>query len=367
VPSTETKLPVGLCLPGGGAPGAMFQIAAIAALEQCIEGFEGGACEIYVGTSSGANLAAALAAGTETQRIYRAFLDPADDFFPLERKHILRMDLAQWGKTIEALVRTIGHGSKSILSRPVPAAPQVLWEELSRFYDSVPAGLFSLDAYERFLEETFVRRNVPLHFTGLRRCLRIIAHDLDTGNAVLFGAPGTEHVPIARACVASMATPPLFAPVRIGERHYFNPEPSHVSHVDVAVELGAKIVILVNPMVPVRFDGSSSDTAARSREGHTSLRDKGAMRVANQAHRIKLHGLLQASVARAREQGVKVIVIEPEAADATLLLHNPPGFAARRTVLEHSFRYTCNLVTRWIQDGNLPLTEAGWRARSSGS
>lgn len=334
----------------------MFQIAALAALEDGLAGFEGNDCNSYVGTSSGASLAAALAAGKDVQRVYRALLDPADDFFPLERKHILRMDLSQWRRPIEALVRTIGQGPRSLLSRPPPETPAALWEELSLIYDSVPPGLFTLDVYERFLEENFVRRQVPLHFSGLARRLGILAHDLDSGEPVVFGNPGTEHVPIARACVASMATPPLFAPVRIADRYYFNPGPSPISHVDVALEQGAEIVVLINPMVP---------QAGRIGRVANSLRDQGAMRVANQAHRIKLRGMLSLSVQRAREKGVRVVVIEPDPSDATLFLHNPPGFAARRMLLEHSFHYTRALLQRMLAQGELPLAEARWSQRTA--
>jgi predicted acylesterase/phospholipase RssA len=328
----------------------------MAALQDCLVGFEGNDCHTYVGSSSGANLAAALAAGKDVERIYRAFLDPADDFFPLERKHILRADLGQLRRTIESLLRIIGQGSRSLLSRPPPETPAALWEELSRIYDSVPPGLFSLDGYERFLEENFVRRTVPLHFSGLSRQLRILAHDLDSGDPVVFGAEGTAHVPIARACVASMATPPLFAPVRIGDRHYFNPGPSHVSHVDVAIEHGARVVILINPMIPIRLEPGQN------------LRDKGALRVANQAHRIKLRGILAQSVRHATEQGsARVIVIEPDPADSMLFGHNPPGFAARRALLEQSFHYTRGLLAQMLDLGQLPLEEAGWSKRNAES
>src|SRR5690606_14241004 len=119
-----------------------------------------------------------------------------------------------------------------------PPSPAALWEELARLYDSMPAGVFSLDGYERFLEDNFLRRGVPNQFRGMPANLRIIAHELDSGRPAIFGGEGLDHVSISRACIASMATSPLFSPVRIGEQHYMNPSPSQVSHVDVAAELG---------------------------------------------------------------------------------------------------------------------------------
>ena len=87
-----------LFLTGGGAAGAMYQIGALAALEDAIPGLNANAFDLFLGASSGASVAAALAAGREVRRIYRALLDPADAYFPLERKHILKMDLSEWGR-----------------------------------------------------------------------------------------------------------------------------------------------------------------------------------------------------------------------------------------------------------------------------
>jgi predicted acylesterase/phospholipase RssA len=67
-----------VCLPGGGASGAMFQIGALTALEKCLNGFSSDGFDAYIGSSSGASVAAALAAGQRAPRIYRAFLDPKD-------------------------------------------------------------------------------------------------------------------------------------------------------------------------------------------------------------------------------------------------------------------------------------------------
>ncbi len=340
----------------------MFQIAALAALEHALEGFDCSGFDTYVGTSSGASVAAALAAGQSVQRIYRAFLDPADDYFSLERRHILKMDLAEWRRTIQTAARALGHGSRSLLSKSLAPSPAALWEELARLYDSLPAGLFSLEGYERFLEENFLRRGVPNQFSNLPRRLRVLAHDLDSGAPVTFGAPGFDHVPITRACVASMATPPVFSPVRIGDSHYINPAPVQLSHVDAAVEAGAKFIIVVNPLVPLNVSYVPTGHGVRA-----SVRDKGAMWVANQANRIKLHGLLWSSIERVRERNLaKVIVVEPEPTDGTLFMHNPASFAARRAILEYSYLYTRELVGHWLERNELPLEELSWTPKSDG-
>lgn len=358
-PTTMTEqAKIALCLSGGGATGAMYQIGALAALEDGIDALSERGFDLYVGTSSGASVAAALAGGRSPERIYRAFLDPADVYFPLERKHLLKMDLGEWRRTAIAVWQTLRHGSSSLFSRGPAPSPAALWEELDRLYDTLPAGFFALDAYERFLEDFFVRRGIPNSFHLMPRPLRIMAHDLDDGAQVLFGSDGFDHVPVTRACIASMAVPPFFSPVRIGDRHYIDAGAAQNSHLDVAVSEGADVVVIVNPMVPVR--------AAQVPTGHgkkTSVRDKGLMWVMNQALRIGMHKLLHESVARVRAAGkTEVIVIEPDADDAMLFMHNPASFAARRNILEHAYRTTRARLPQWL---DVPaIRSAGFRPKA---
>jgi predicted acylesterase/phospholipase RssA len=336
----------------------MFQIGALAALEDGVEGLEERGYDLYVGTGSGASVAAVLAGGASPERMYRAFLDPVDVYFPLERKHILKTDFDEWRRTIVSAWRALRHGTASLFSRAVPT-PAALWEELDRFFDSLPAGFFSLDVYERFLEEFFVRRGIPNTFHGMPKSLRIMAHDVDSGERILFGSAGHDHVPVTRACIASLAVPPFFSPVRLGDRHYFDAGPAQVSHLDVAVDAGAEVIVVVNPMVPVR--------AASVPTGHgpkASVRDKGLLWVTNQAIRIGIHALMRESIARIEASGrADVILIEPDPTDAILFMYNPASFAARRKILEYAYRSTRAGMSRWFAEERRAFTRAGWKTR----
>ncbi len=357
--ATAAKPKIALCLPGGGATGAMYQIGALAALEDAVDGLEAHEFDVYVGTSSGASVAAALAGGRPVQRAYRSFLDPADLYFPLERRHVLRMDLGEWRRTIVTAYKALRHGGASLLARAPSSSPADLWEELDRLYDSLPAGVFSLDGYERFLEDFFVRRGVPNSFGAMPRRLLIMAHDLDSGERVLFGREGYDHIRVSRACIASMAVPPFFSPVRIGDRHYIDAGPAQVSDLDVAVDEGADVVVVINPMVPI--------SAANVPTGHgrrPSVRDKGLLWVTNQAIRIGIHALLDQTVARIQSSGrAEVIRIEPDPTDAILFMYNPASFAARRSILEYAYRTTRERVATWLADEQAAVRRAGWQPR----
>jgi NTE family protein len=352
---------IALCLLGGGATGAMYQVGALAALEDTIEGFQAHELGLYVGSNSGASVAAVLAGGRPIQRLYRALLDPADVYFGLERKHLLRIDAIEYRRVLRSAFGAVRHGVISIFDNPTAPMPSALSEELERLYDSLPAGLFTLDVYERFLEDFFVRRGVPNSFGAMPRDLRILAHDLDTGERVIFGGDGrapdgareNDHVTVTRACIASMAVPPFFSPVRIGDRQFVDPGAASIHHLEVARDEGSNMALVVNPLVPVR--------AAQVPTGHgprSSLRDKGMLWVVNQVIRVGVDAMLDHSAARV---GIPILRLQPDPADQEVYMLNPSSFAARRRILEHSYRSTRACVLRWFEEDHEALRLAGFR------
>ncbi|MEY4577985.1 MAG: hypothetical protein RL701_2688 [Pseudomonadota bacterium] len=333
---------IGLCLCGGGVTGAMYQVGCLAALEDRIEAFSAGNFDVYVGTASGAAVATAMAGGLSVQRLYRALLDPADDFFPLSRNHLLRIDVAEllrgFGTTISAARRIMSSAATNPLDVNV-------WTELERFVDSLPAGVFTLDPYERFLSEFMTRRGVSHSFAELPRPLYIVANDLDAGQRVVFGQGNLRDVPIPRAIAASSALPILYAPVRHNDRDYIDGGIGEVAHVDIAQEQGCELIIVVNPMVPVHAGASGLDVPT----GHgpkRRVRDKGALWVYEQAIRMRSEARLRTSLdaLRTSAPNTQFLVLEPKQTDATLFMYSPMNFAARRAILEEGYTSTARML-----------------------
>lgn len=348
------KAKVALCLPGGGAAGALFQVGALAALEDALEGVEVSGFDLYVGSSGGASVSAALAGGVPVQRIYRAFLDPADAYFGLERKHLLRVDFAEWRRTLPALIAAVSEGAGGLMARGALPPPAALWEKLDRLAEALPGGLFTLEGYERFLDEFFIRRGVPNGFFAMPRALRILAHDLETAELVQFGTGDLASVPVTRACIASMAIPPFFSPVGIGDRWYVNPGAGQVVHLDVALADGADVMVVVNPLVPL---------AVPQREGERSLRERGMLAVANQAIRIGAARALGEQCRRAEAAGKAVLLVEPEPEEGLLFFGNPSSFEVRRRILEYAYRHARTVFGRAADQGHGALARAGWTLR----
>ncbi|WP_438018191.1 patatin-like phospholipase family protein [Sorangium sp. So ce315] len=359
---------VSLCLPGGGLTGALYQIGALAALEDGVEGIDNQSFSLYIGHGSGAAVASALAGGIPTERLYRALLDPVDNFFPLERSHLLQIDVGEWRRALSTSVVALRHAVVRLTTRgdaaPNASAQQYLFEQLDRFNDSLPAGLFRLERYERFLAEFFLRRGIPNSFRAMPRTLRIPTHDLDSGERVVFGAEGFDAVPVSLACAASLALPLFFSPVRIDHRHYIDGGLGHVAHLDLAQAAGAELTIVVSPLVPVSTAHRPVPTGHGVRE---SVRDKGMLWVFNQAMRIGAHARLHQAVGRTRAEGkMQVLVLEPAPNDAMLFLHNPANLRARRAILEYAYRTTRERIAVWVEKNRAVVEAMGWHeARTS--
>ena len=348
-PARPLERGFGLSLPGGGITGAMYQVGVIAALEDGLENFRAADLDVFVGSSTGATVATFLAAGNSAQRLYRALLDPADTFFPLKRHHLMRLDGAEWQRVGLSTLSAARRLLSSITSRPLEAD---LWNELDRFWDSLPAGIFTLDGYEQFLAEIMLRRGVPDRFADMPRKLVVVAIDLDQGARSLFGLDGLEHVPVARALCASAATPILFAPVRIEGRDYVEGGLGAVAHADVAKSLGCDLVLVVNPLVPIQTDPAVRDIPT----GHGTMqhvRDKGALWVYSQSWRARTESRMREGLARFRAENsdTRVVLVEPDQTDATMFMYSPMNFAARRHILEDGYTQTIKA----LRDPGSPL------------
>ncbi len=343
---------MGLCLAGGGITGAMFEVGCLAAIEESVEGFRASDFDVYVGAASGATIATALAGGLPALRLYRALLDPADIFFPLKRNHLMRFDFDEWRRVFATALSAARRFAQSVSSRPLETD---VWNELDRFWDSLPAGAFGLDAYDAFLADFMARRGIPDRFDAMPKTLRIVAYDLDTGERVLFGDSEHAHVPVSRAACASSAIPILFAPVRIDGRDYVDGGLGDLAHADVADALGCDFVLVVNPVVAVHVSPHSRAVPT----GHGKMprvRDKGLLWVYHQSSRIRLHERFAAGLDRFRAErsGTELVLLEPDGSDATMFMHSPMNFAARREILALGYKSTIAM----LRDDASPLRRA---------
>src|SRR2546429_8122273 len=74
-----TRPRVGLALAGGGPLGGIYEVGALLALAESLDGVDLTELDAYVGVSSGGFVAAALANGISPTQMYRLFIDERPD------------------------------------------------------------------------------------------------------------------------------------------------------------------------------------------------------------------------------------------------------------------------------------------------
>src|SRR5688500_19754901 len=87
-------------------------------------------------------------------------------------------------------------------------------------------------------------------FRELEQELLLTATDVDTCERLVLGRDEWADVPISTAVSASTALPMIYEPIQLRGRQLMDGGIASTTNVDVAVEAGAKFIIVVNPLVP---------------------------------------------------------------------------------------------------------------------
>ena len=308
--------------------GAVWEIGALRALEELLDRSVLD-LDLYVGVSGGAFVSTLLAAGVSPREVYdegvasRPQGRGVPPLFRLGLGEVLARSRRAPGVLFRALVEAL------------PGREGSLSDAALSLFELLPAGLLDGSGVRESVAEILRRRGVADDFAALARPLRVVAVDLDRGEAVAFGARGRRDVPVSRAVQASTALPGLYRPVRIGGRDYVDGGVKKTAHVNLAIREGARLVICLNPMVPLRNDG-----AHRPLPG--PLSGRGVAYVLDQALRIMLHGRMQYGLERYRAEHpeVDIVLLEPDAEDLRMFRYNILRYDARRVVAELGYRAT---------------------------
>lgn len=321
---------IGLAMAGGGPIGCTWEMGALRALEEAVEGLDLRELDVYVGISSGAFIAAGLANRLDTAELCRIFITGDSSEARFRPEDFLRPAMFEYLRRAAGLPRAM-LGWLGDVARD-PFGPH-LSDALLRFGSLVPTGLFDNAAIGAFLRGLLGGGGRSDDFRELQRALYIVAVDLDSGEPVRFGAPGFDHVPISRAVEASSALPGLYPPVEIEGRHYVDGALRRTLHASVALDAGADLVIGVNPLVPI-------DTTHAAGAKH--LVDGGLPAVLSQTFRALLQSRAQAGAASypLRYAGADSLLFQPGAGDVEMFFTNIFSFAQRRRLAEHAYQAT---------------------------
>lgn len=331
--SSKTALVLG----GGGFTGGVYEIGALRALDLLSVNRTVNEFDVYVGTSAGSLVAALAANGVTPEEMMRGVGGQSTSAFrDLNLGHLLRPNMVEFASSALrlpmrslALARSlVGHAGQ------ISAMDVVLG-----LAEALPSGMYSGSGIERYVRTVLSEADRSDDFRLLEAELYIAATDLDTCERIVFGARDWDDVPISASVRASTALPMVYKPVQINGRELVDGGIVSTTNIDIAVEAGAKFIVVLNPLVPFVNDFEKRvSTLFGSRERRVS--DMGFPQIGYQAFKLLAYQRLH-EVAREWEQrypGVDIILIEPEPDDELMFQTSMMNFTSRVDIARHGFQ-----------------------------
>ncbi len=339
VRSTKSKPPprnplVGLALAGGAPGGAIYEIGAMRALDEALDGFELTQCGCFVGVSAGAFLASCLANGLRTGQQARAIVKREPGEHPFVPEMFFRPAFKEIGKRLLRAPGLLASALKAYGTR----REKRIADALTMLGQSLPTGIFDSDPVRDYIERIFSIKGRTDNFNELDCKLTVVTTDLESGEAMRFGHLGWPHVPISVAVQASTALPGLYPPVEINGRNYVDGILLKTMHASVTMEAGAELVFCINPLVPVDTRKAVQQNLLR----RSPVMRRGLPAVLSQTVRTMIHSRMSLGL-KAYERlypETDVVLIEPPREDYEDFFSNIFSFASRRAVCEHAYDET---------------------------
>jgi predicted acylesterase/phospholipase RssA len=326
-----------LVLGGGGFTGGVYEIGALRALDLLTVNRTVNDFDVYVGTSAGAFVAAMTANGVTPEEMMRVVNHQRPAPFPdADLGNLLRPNLAGFARSAVGLpLRTVG-----LLRSLAGQIGQVSAMDLVlALADALPSGAYTGEGIESYLKKVLNDPERSDDFRMLSTELYLTATDLDTCERIVFGDVGWEDVPISTAVRASTALPMVYAPVTVRDRELVDGGIISTTNLDIAVNAGAKFIVVVNPLVPYVNDFKTKiRTMSGTRTRHVS--DMGFPQIGYQAFKMVAYQRLH-EMARQWEQrypGVDIILIEPEPDDELMFQTPIMNFTSRVEIARHGFQ-----------------------------
>jgi NTE family protein len=326
-----------LVLGGGGFTGGVYQVGALRALDLLAVDRNVNQFDVYVGTSAGALIAALAANGVTPEQMMRVVNDRAPQpFRDVNLDMLLRPNYREFlarGVRLPlhllGVLREVGRGLPSLSTVDLAIA----------LADLLPSGLYSGSGIEEYVRTVLSDPDRTDDFRALDAELYLAATDLDTCERIVLGGPGWDDVPISAAVRASTALPMVYKPHTLKDRELVDGGIVSTTNVDIAVEAGAKLIVVVNPLVPYVNDFSKEiPTLFGTRTRRVS--DMGFPKIGYQAFKLLAYQRLHEMAGHWRERypGVDIVLIEPEPDDELMFQTSILNFNSRLEVARHGFQ-----------------------------
>ncbi len=326
-----------LVLGGGGFTGGVYEIGALRALDLLSVNRTVNEFDIYVGTSAGSFVAAAVANGITPEEMMRVIVQQVPTPFPDARlSSLLKPNYLEFLSKGALLPLRVAQVVRSLL-RDIGQVSAV--DIVVGLAEALPSGLYDGAGVERYVRTILSGPDRTDDFRLLGPELYLAATDLDTCERIVFGASDWDDVPISTAVRASSALPMIYKPVRVKDRELIDGGILSTTNVDIAVEAGAKFIVVVNPLVPYVNDFEKRiPTLTGSRARRVS--DMGFPHIGSQTFKLLAYQRLH-EMARRWEQrypGVDIVLIEPEPNDELMFQTSIMNYTSRVDIARHGFQ-----------------------------
>ena len=324
-----------LVLGGGGFTGAVYEIGALRALDLLSVNRTVNQFDVYVGTSAGAFVASLAANGVTPEEMMRVVNQQVPTpFRDIDVGMLLRPNLLEYARSAVSLPFKVGGVLRDLAGHLKGAS---IMDVALGLAEALPSGIYSGSGIENYMREVLSDPDRSDDFRLLENELYLAATDLDTCERIVLGSSGWDDVPISEAVRASTALPMIYKPVKIRDRELVDGGIVSTTNLDVAVEAGAKFVIVVNPLVPYVNDFSKRVGRIFPRPQRVS--DMGFPQIGYQAFKLLAYQRLH-EMARQWEQrypGVDILLIEPEPNDELMFQTSILNFTSRVGIAKHGF------------------------------
>jgi NTE family protein len=327
-----------LVLGGGGFTGGVYEIGALRALDLLAVNSGVNDFDMYVGTSAGSFIGSMLAAGVTPDEMMRVLTDEED--VPIERISqdvMLRPNVGDFARRLVTLPFHVAGMARNLLPRARDLSAIDVGYALA---EHLPKGLYSNQGLGRYVREALATKGINDSFDALEKDLFLTATDIDSGERIVMGDPDGDWggVPVSKAVECSTALPLVYEPVEVNGRTLVDGGIYSTTNVDVAVERGARFIVVINPMVPYLND-RDSDLPTVSGQEVRRISEMGVPAIANQTFRLLLHQRLHAVVGFWKEKypGVDILLLEPELDDELMFGTSIMDYSRRLEIASHGF------------------------------
>jgi NTE family protein len=325
-----------LVLGGGGFTGGVYEIGALRALDLLAVNRTINDFDIYVGTSAGSFVGSMVANGITPEEMMRVInRDLPSPLSDISLGTLLQPNYGGFLRKSVTFPLRVAGVAREFLSHIGEISAVDLVNGLA---GGLPSGVYSGTGIERYVEEALSDPDRSNDFRLLNSELYITATDLDSTERVVMGEGEWMDVPISTAVAASGALPMIYEPVKVNGREFIDGGIRSTTNIDVAVEHGAKFIVVVNPVVPFVNDFRKRiPTIMGTRARRIS--DMGFTAIGNQAFRLLSHERLHIAVQHWEERypGVDIILIEPEFDDELMFGTSILDYSARLEIAKHGF------------------------------